>query len=171
MKQLKNQRGLTLVELLAVVVILAIIAAIAAVAIGNVINNSRDKAALSDAIMIVEGAKLANLDQACDETDGKVECTLDQLKPFVDADLTNGAYYGSTTLKGAIAKFDSTIDDKKVNNAESGWQVLATNDIANIKNKKYKPAKDDAKITAGTTYIPERTIKATLKDPKQGEKK
>lgn len=57
-KHLKNQKGLTLIELLAVIVILGIIAAIAVPAIGNVINNSRDNAALADAQQIIEGAKL-----------------------------------------------------------------------------------------------------------------
>ena len=37
-KQLNNEKGLTLIELLAVIVILAIIAAIAVPAIGNIIR-------------------------------------------------------------------------------------------------------------------------------------
>ncbi|WP_313234969.1 prepilin-type N-terminal cleavage/methylation domain-containing protein [Sporosarcina ureae] len=43
-----NQKGLTLVELLAVIVILGIIAAIAVPAIGNIINNSKVNAMFSD---------------------------------------------------------------------------------------------------------------------------
>ncbi len=39
--KLKEQKGLTLIELLAVIVILAIIAAIAIPAIGNIIENSQ----------------------------------------------------------------------------------------------------------------------------------
>ncbi|MGE6488282.1 prepilin-type N-terminal cleavage/methylation domain-containing protein [Paenisporosarcina sp. NPDC076898] len=46
--KLKEQKGLTLIELLAVIVILAIIAAIAIPAIGNVIQNSRNGAVKSD---------------------------------------------------------------------------------------------------------------------------
>ena len=86
MKQLKNQRGLTLVELLAVIVILAIIAAIAAVAIGNVINNSKDKGILADAANIINGAKIAYIDDACGDGKGKtdVTCSAEDLKPFVD---------------------------------------------------------------------------------------
>ncbi|SDM80037.1 prepilin-type N-terminal cleavage/methylation domain-containing protein [Psychrobacillus sp. OK028] len=64
-KIIKNQKGLTLIELLAVIVILAIVAAIAVPAIGNVINNSRDKAILADASSIISGAKLAMTDGAC----------------------------------------------------------------------------------------------------------
>lgn len=57
-KRIKNEKGLTLIELLAVIVILAIIAAIAIPAIGNIIDNSRYKAAKSDAIMVLDSANL-----------------------------------------------------------------------------------------------------------------
>lgn len=46
--KLKDQKGLTLIELLAVIVIIAIIAAIAIPAIGNIIENSRNGAVKSD---------------------------------------------------------------------------------------------------------------------------
>lgn len=64
-KRVKNEKGLSLVELLAVIVIMAIIAAIAIPAIGNIINNSRDKAVLSDAAGLLSGAKIAIVDGAC----------------------------------------------------------------------------------------------------------
>ncbi|MDT0191031.1 MULTISPECIES: prepilin-type N-terminal cleavage/methylation domain-containing protein [unclassified Exiguobacterium] len=57
-KQLKDERGLTLVELLVVVVILGIIAAIAVVAIGGIIENSKEDALKSDAKQMVSAAKL-----------------------------------------------------------------------------------------------------------------
>lgn len=46
--KLKEQKGLTLIELLAVIVIIAIIAAIAIPAIGNLIENSRNGAVKAD---------------------------------------------------------------------------------------------------------------------------
>ena len=54
----KDERGLTLIELLAVVVILAIVAAIAFVLIGNVIENSKKDAVVSDALQMISAAKL-----------------------------------------------------------------------------------------------------------------
>src|SRR5690625_475587 len=54
----KDERGLTLVELLAVIVILAIVAAIAFVAIGNVIENSKKDAHVSNALQVIHAAKL-----------------------------------------------------------------------------------------------------------------
>lgn len=58
MKKRLNQKGLTLIELLAVIVILAIVAAIAIPAIGGLINSSEIKAVKSDAIMILNAANL-----------------------------------------------------------------------------------------------------------------
>ncbi|MDW0109644.1 type II secretion system protein [Sporosarcina aquimarina] len=57
-KKLKNEKGLTLVELLAVIVILGIIAAIAVPAIGGIIDNSRIKAVKADAQTILSAANM-----------------------------------------------------------------------------------------------------------------
>lgn len=57
-KRLKNEKGLTLVEVLAVVVILAIVAAIAIPAIGNLIDNSRIKAAKADVANVLSAANI-----------------------------------------------------------------------------------------------------------------
>ena len=57
-QKLKNQKGLTLIELLAVIVILAIIAAIAIPAIGNIIENSRYSAVKSDAVNVLSAANI-----------------------------------------------------------------------------------------------------------------
>ena len=58
-KLVKNQKGLTLVELLAVVVILGIIAAIAVPSIGNIIDNSKKDAHVSNAQQMLNAARLA----------------------------------------------------------------------------------------------------------------
>lgn len=58
-KRLKeNEKGLTLIELLVVIVILGIIAAIAVIAIGNIIDNSKKDAHISNAKQIANAAKL-----------------------------------------------------------------------------------------------------------------
>ncbi|WP_432358381.1 competence type IV pilus major pilin ComGC [Sporosarcina sp. UB5] len=65
-KRINNEKGLTLVELLAVIVILGIIAAIAVPSIGGVIDNTRIKAAKADAINAIEAAKLYFVDNDTD---------------------------------------------------------------------------------------------------------
>ncbi|MGE8078445.1 competence type IV pilus major pilin ComGC [Peribacillus loiseleuriae] len=56
---MNNQKGLTLVELLAVIVILGIIAAIAVPSIGKIIDNSKKDAHLANAQQMVSSARLA----------------------------------------------------------------------------------------------------------------
>ena len=82
-KRLKNEKGLTLVELLAVIVILAIVAAIAIPAIGNIIENSRYNAVKADAINVLNAANLYFT-----ENNGETTVTVETLKTqgFLDSE-------------------------------------------------------------------------------------
>ena len=73
-KKLNNEKGMTLIELLAVIVIIAIIAAIAIPAIGNIIENSRVGAIKSDAQNIISAGELYFIDNP-----DKTEVTLKTL--------------------------------------------------------------------------------------------
>ena len=65
---LKNKKGFTLVELLAVIVILAIILAIAIPGISGIINSAKKGAFESDAKMIVTGIEYRVLEASVDPT-------------------------------------------------------------------------------------------------------
>lgn len=58
LQRLKNEKGLTLVELLAVIVILGIIAAIAIPSIGNIITNSKVNALKADGQSVLAAANM-----------------------------------------------------------------------------------------------------------------
>lgn len=96
LKQMKNEKGMTLVEVLAVLVILALIAAIAIPMIGNMISNSQQKSELNDALNIIAAAKLA------DTNGDKVGSDVS----YTRKELVDGGY-----LDDSAATFDSV--DKK----------------------------------------------------------
>ena len=112
-KRIKNEKGLTLIELLAVIVILAIIAAIAIPAIGNIINNSKDKATISEALNIVAGAKLAKIEGLCGESDNACTEETEGIGDYIEG-VTEGA------------EFSASYDGTK-------WSVTFS-ELANIKN-------------------------------------
>jgi type IV pilus assembly protein PilA len=56
-KLFKNQKGMTLIELLAVIVILGVIAAIAVPAIGSTVTNSKEKADAQTVLLIYAAAE------------------------------------------------------------------------------------------------------------------
>ncbi|MBA2878539.1 type IV pilus assembly protein PilA [Anoxybacillus kamchatkensis] len=56
---IRNEKGLTLIELLAVIVILGIIAAIAIPSIGGLIDNSKKDAHVANAQQMINAAKIA----------------------------------------------------------------------------------------------------------------
>ncbi|MFR1799748.1 MAG: type II secretion system protein [Enterococcus casseliflavus] len=99
-KLLKDERGLSLVELLAVVVILAIIAGIGVIAIGNVIQNAREDAAVSD---IQQAFSAAVLYQSTNSNlnDGTANSVLEfTLQDVMDDGLLNSTSWVGTPNTG-----------------------------------------------------------------------
>lgn len=109
-KQLKNEKGLTLIELLAVIVILAIIAAIAIPAIGNIIENSRAKALVSDSVNVMNAANMYFMENETDD-------------PVGIADLATKGYLES---KGKLT------DVTEVTFASGGNTIKAVGDNGNV---------------------------------------
>jgi type IV pilus assembly protein PilA len=129
--RIKNQKGLTLIELLAVIVILGIIAAIAVPSIGKLIGNSEDDAKVAEGIQIINAAKLYSAAEApatitlthtADTTDGLAEY-LDHVKdPTFSVTITktnSGKYnyilsgHDSVSVVNGTAENASTQVDEK----------------------------------------------------------
>ncbi|MCM3710761.1 competence type IV pilus major pilin ComGC [Sporosarcina luteola] len=110
-KRLRNEKGLTLVELLAVIVILGIIAAIAVPAIGGIIESSRIKAQFSDGQNVLSAANLYFI-----ENPGADPVTIEEL---VDGDyLDNAGSFdadndGTVTYKKGGNELDATTKTEK----------------------------------------------------------
>lgn len=134
-KVMKNEKGMTLIELLAVIVIIAIIALIAVPAIGNIINNSKDKALLADASTIIDGAKLALSDGAC--TSAGV-CNKDALTPYVDG-LKTGLAEGDQVVKNADGTYTLTyaaLTTNKGTKYSSKTKTITNKDLATLMGNK-----------------------------------
>lgn len=128
-KRIKNEKGLSLVELLAVIVILGIISAIAIPAIGNIIDNSKVKAELADAIQVMNAANIYFTDNPTATTFTK-SATVDNSVDYVES---SGKLKSFTVTKGATTagvKAENTIqfEGVKITPAVSGKKL---SDLAN----------------------------------------
>ncbi|WP_053376945.1 prepilin-type N-terminal cleavage/methylation domain-containing protein [Paenibacillus sp. FJAT-27812] len=108
----RNQKGLTLIELLAVLVIVGIIAAIAIPAIGGTISKSKTKADTASEKMIQEAALRYVIEQSPEPADGTV---------ITESTLVSGGYLNAApTFNDGLAR---TFTAKKT---ASGWSIVVT---------------------------------------------
>ncbi|WP_342559234.1 prepilin-type N-terminal cleavage/methylation domain-containing protein [Metasolibacillus sp. FSL K6-0083] len=131
-KRIKNEKGLTLIELLAVIVILAIVAAIAVPAIGNIIAKSQDRAILAEASNILSGAKIAAVDGACGDDN---ICSNSELGAYVDGvtlDTTDNATYNATAKEWSITY--GKLDEIKLDEYKVGTTATETAINTALKN-------------------------------------
>jgi len=113
---LKNNQGVTLVELLIVIVILGIIAAIAVPAVGNIVENAERDAVIGDATAIRDGAQLycasnAQPDECSDQDsdqDSEDNTTASALGNSTGSGITLGAIF---TNGEDLDADDTVIDD------------------------------------------------------------
>ncbi|MDQ0429928.1 type IV pilus assembly protein PilA [Planomicrobium stackebrandtii] len=139
-KKLNNEKGMTLIELLAVIVIIAIIAAIAIPAIGTIIENSRHGAVKSDYQNALSAANIFFT-----ENPSEADVTVDELVNGITtgatgAEVTSSSYMddagsladgvlitavqGGNTIEGAAAANGNTYDiTTAINN--SGLSALS----------------------------------------------
>jgi len=103
----KNNKGVTLVELLIVIVVMGIIAAFSIPAVGTIITNSQKDAILADALSVENGAKLYCAQTTCTSSQ---TLTWTNISPYVEG--LDESYYDLTNNGGVVATKTS-----------SGWTV------------------------------------------------
>lgn len=99
LKNLRSEKGLTLVELLAVIVILAIIAIIAVVSISQILNNVKADTHLANARNVLEAGKLAHMTAASPtgEFHGAKSYSLKEIADagYLSSELKSPTFFGS----------------------------------------------------------------------------
>lgn len=96
-KLFKNEKGFTLVELLAVIVILGIIVAIAIPAISGIIDRAQDGADDAEVTLIIDAARLY-----------RVEHTIDATGVHTDDLITEGYLEMRESVISGTVTYDST---------------------------------------------------------------
>lgn len=137
-KKLKNEKGMTLIELLAVIVIIAIIAAIAIPAIGNIIENSRHGAARADVQNVLSAGSLYFTENG--SADGAT-VNLTTLAPYIDdegnvteAVVTKVA--GGNTIAAVVDTPQGTYDFKTIPRDNQTLSNMTNDQIKAIFTKK-----------------------------------
>ncbi|MFJ8235059.1 prepilin-type N-terminal cleavage/methylation domain-containing protein [Ureibacillus sp. NPDC094379] len=149
-ERLGNEKGLTLIELLAVIVILAIVAAIAIPAIGNIIDNSRFSAVKSDAINGINAANIyyaENSDKNPTITNQQVDVATLISKGYLEnkGKLTNGMKFGKTAADKPLSIDGTTLAYKGTNGID--FDNATVDDI----NKATRENAEAAAPTGGAT--------------------
>jgi type IV pilus assembly protein PilA len=109
----KNERGLTLIELLVVIVILGIIAAIAVVSIGGIIGKTKEKAQVTEAVQIINGAKLAYAADNKASSWANSSSLSDYVNNLKDSEWTVTLASGAYSIDGHAAEGVSGVDTDK----------------------------------------------------------
>ena len=112
---IKNNKGVTLVELLIVIVVMGIIAAFAIPAVGTIIDNTQKDAIVADAIAIDNASNLYCAQTTCGDTEA---LTWAQLAPYVSG--IDGTYYEFDL----IASAGDVLGDVVISTKASGeWSI------------------------------------------------
>ena len=149
-KRLKNEKGLSLVELLAVIVILGIISAIAVPSIGNIIENTRYNAVKADAINVLNAANLYFTDDQSKTTVTVAELKTSKYLESAGAfDKTeNSSIVGTVTKSSAVGGNTLVATGLKYSGDKTVSFSGAT--INSINNDTVKGSADGPKTISGT---------------------
>lgn len=142
----RDEEGMTLVELLAVIVILSIVAAIGGVAIAGVIQRSREDARVADIQMLYEAATLAESSDSYISKNTVGASGTTGAKVVTAADLKDKSY--STSVAFLVGEDGKTSTAKNVTfNLKAGEKGAADRLIMNIPEKvTYAGSKANVKL-------------------------
>lgn len=140
-KKLGNEKGMTLIELLAVIVIIAIIAAIAIPAIGNLIDNSRINALKADGHNALSAASIYFA-----ENSGEAEVKISKLKSDGYLEDVGGLQTGN---------------GDKINKVDTGNTISATATTGGTTKVVFDAATNDDISSAGTDAIATGKVQIT----------
>lgn len=143
-KMLKNKKGMTLVELLAVMVIVGIIAAISIPAIGNLIENARKDSVISTAQSMEEAARLYVASNGTQT--GITLCATTTCTPTPKADLVTAGFLDAVptdpktkeayTEAYVTVTFDSNgVPSYKVTLTKANGYQITNADASNLKRE------------------------------------
>jgi prepilin-type N-terminal cleavage/methylation domain-containing protein len=106
-----NEKGYSLIEVLAVIVILGIIASIGLVAISNVIAVSKDKTFVNNALTVVHAADLYLNDEKAEDKNSVTKITYEDLYEFNYLNEFSDPYTGNA-LSPSPATYVEVMDGK-----------------------------------------------------------
>ncbi|MBE2904322.1 prepilin-type N-terminal cleavage/methylation domain-containing protein [Anoxybacillus flavithermus] len=129
-KLIRNEKGLTLIELLAVIVILGIIAAIAIPSIGGLIDNSKKDAHVANAQQMINAAKIAvTADKSLIPSSGQSkDITLEKLENDGYLETMKDPDNGTYNKEGSFVKITNN------NNNKLSYSVKLINDKRGVQN-------------------------------------
>lgn len=134
-KKLKDQKGMTLIELLAVIVIIAIIAAIAIPAIGNIIENSRNGAVKADFQNALAAASLYVTEEGALPTSA---AHLTDLAPYLEDNGSLTEVTISRNATGDLAILGKADRDKDGTIDYAITTAMSNSDFAKYENKDFE---------------------------------
>ncbi|TWI57096.1 competence type IV pilus major pilin ComGC [Halalkalibacter nanhaiisediminis] len=148
----KNEKGLTLIELLAVVVILGIIAAIAVPSIGGIIDNSKKDAHVANAQQMINSARLAVTGNPSLQPQNNANTKVISLKYLEEegyietiADPDSGGYLTGTAAGGARIgdNSQSYVLVTRDNTANFSFSVKLLNGIRGVQTSSKGPVNQE----------------------------
>lgn len=151
-KKLNNEKGMTLIELLAVIVIIAIIAAIAIPAIGNIIDNSRVGAMKSDNLNAIAAAELFILDNPEVATVSLQNITGEAVADVAGTPGTP-ASEGYIDSKGSLQSFTYTKATKTVTSVAKEGKLTLTITGTDVTKTKINKFKNSDRSTSGNIKV------------------